>query len=117
MTSLSCRFWFGIGVAAVGGLAQAQSAQQDPLAPLPQAAPVRPQPAPAQMPPRVAPASLRDRLAALGRAFNGNAGIDSKCLQIVTKRVQFTGNSAITNVCPSDSGGGAFDGQRIRLVE
>jgi beta-lactamase class A len=75
MTSLSCRFWFGIGVAAVGGLAQAQSAQQDPLAPLPQAAPVRPQPAPAQMPPRVAPASLRDRLAALGRAFNGNAGI------------------------------------------
>jgi len=27
------------------------------------------------MPPRVAPASLRDRLAALGRAFNGNAGI------------------------------------------
>lgn len=49
--------------------------------------------------------------------FNGNAGIDSKCLQIVTKRVQFTGNSAIKNECPSDSGGGAFDGQRIRLVE
>jgi hypothetical protein len=49
--------------------------------------------------------------------FNGTSGIDSKCLQIVTKRVQFTGNSAITNVCPSDSGGGAFDGQRIRLVE
>ena len=27
------------------------------------------------MPPRIAPASLRDRLASLGRAFNGNAGI------------------------------------------
>ena len=49
--------------------------------------------------------------------FNGTSGIDSKCLQIVTKRVTFTGNSNIQNVCPSDSGGGAFDGQRIRLVE
>jgi Flp pilus assembly protein TadG len=49
--------------------------------------------------------------------FQGNAGVDSKCLQIVTQRVQFTGNSAIENTCPSDSGGGAFDGQRIRLVE
>jgi hypothetical protein len=49
--------------------------------------------------------------------FNGASGVDSKCLQIVTKRVQFTGSSDIQNVCPSDSGGGAFDGQRIRLVE
>jgi hypothetical protein len=49
--------------------------------------------------------------------FQGNSGVNSKCLQIVTKKVQFTGNSAIENDCPSDSGGGAFDGQRIRLVE
>jgi Flp pilus assembly protein TadG len=49
--------------------------------------------------------------------FNGNSGVDSKCLQIVTKRVQFTGNSAIQNACPAGSGGGAFDGQQIRLVE
>ncbi len=75
MTSLSCRFWFGVGFAAMAGLAQAQSAKSDPLAPLPEAAPVRAQPAPAQLPPRIAPASLRDRIAAIGRAFNGSAGI------------------------------------------
>jgi beta-lactamase class A len=75
MTSLSCRFWLGIGFAAVAGLAQARSAQSDPLAPLPEAAPARAQVAAAQLPPRVAPSSLSGRLAALGRAFNGRAGI------------------------------------------
>ena len=75
MTSLPSRFWFGACVATLAGLAQAHSAQSDPLAPLPEALPVRVQPAPAQSPPRLAPASLRDRVAALGRAFNGNAGI------------------------------------------
>jgi beta-lactamase class A len=42
---------------------------------LPEAPATRLQPAPAQSPPRLAPASLRDRIAALGRAFNGSAGI------------------------------------------
>jgi beta-lactamase class A len=74
MTSLSCRFWIGVGCATAAGLAQAQSAPRDPLAPLPEtAAPARP--ALTAQPPRFAPQSLRDRIAALGRAFNGNAGI------------------------------------------
>src|SRR5262245_34161827 len=75
MTSLSVRFWSGVCVAALSGLAQANSAQSDPLAPLPEAPAARPQAAPIQLPPRIAPASLRDRIAAIGRAFNGNAGI------------------------------------------
>jgi beta-lactamase class A len=78
MTSLSCRFWLGIGLTASAGLAQAQ--QSDPLAPLPERQ-IRPQPVSPPLPPRIAPASLRDRLAALGRAFNGNAGMSVVSLQ------------------------------------
>ena len=74
MTSYSCRFWLGMVVAATAGLAEAQQARPDPLAPLPDSQ-IRAPAAQAQMPPRIAPASLRDRLAAIGRAFNGNAGI------------------------------------------
>jgi beta-lactamase class A len=73
MTSLSCRFILGAGVALVTGLAQAQSAANDPLAPLPDRA-VRSQPA-TQPPPRIAPASLRQRIEALGRGFDGKAGV------------------------------------------
>ena len=75
MTSLSRRFWLGAGIAAIAGLAQAQSSAKDPLAPLPEGA-ARAQPASGiQAPPRIAPASLRDRLNGLGRSFNGKAGI------------------------------------------
>ena len=49
--------------------------------------------------------------------FNGNAGMTSTCLQIVTKRVQFTGSSAISNVCPGHPDWGGFEGKRIRLVQ
>ena len=70
MTPHSCRFWIGAGVAAFTGLAHAQPVQ-DPLAPLPETA----RPHATRQPPRIAPASLRDRIAALGRAFNGSAGI------------------------------------------
>jgi len=41
----------------------------------------------------------------------------TNCLQIVTKRVQFTGNSAISNVCTDHPEWGGFQGKRIRLVE
>jgi beta-lactamase class A len=61
-----------VGFALVAGPAQAQPAQADPLAPLPDRQARTQQ---AQLPPRIAPASLRDRIAALGRAFNGSAGI------------------------------------------
>lgn len=69
----------GAGLVALGGLAQGQPATRDPLAPIPsgktQARPVTVQPVPTRLPPRIAPASLRERIASLGRAFEGNAGI------------------------------------------
>jgi len=74
MTSLSCRFWLGAGIAAVAGLAHAQATAKDPLAPLPEGAARAQSQTPAQ-PPRIAPESLRDRLTSLGRSFNGKAGI------------------------------------------
>ena len=49
--------------------------------------------------------------------FNGTAGMNTNCMQIVSKQVKFTGNSALTNVCPSNSGGKSFEGKLVRLVE
>lgn len=49
--------------------------------------------------------------------FQGTAGMNSNCLQLVSKRVVFTGNSAISNTCPAGSGASSFEGKRIRLVE
>lgn len=49
--------------------------------------------------------------------FNGNAGMQTNCLQIVSWTVKFTGNSAVSNVCPAGSAASAFEGKRIRLVE
>jgi beta-lactamase class A len=74
MTSRWCRLLLGTGLLALPGLADGQATGTDPLAPLPPN-PARTQPAPAQLPPRIAPASLRSRLDALGRAFDGSAGI------------------------------------------
>jgi len=48
--------------------------------------------------------------------YNGNANTTTTCLQIVTKRVQFTGNSSISNECPGHPEWGGFQGKRIRLV-
>jgi Flp pilus assembly protein TadG len=49
--------------------------------------------------------------------FSGNSGLDAACLQIVSKKVQFTGSSTITNTCPPGSGAGSFAGRKVRLVE
>jgi len=49
--------------------------------------------------------------------FEGTAGMNTNCLQIVSRRVTFTGNSGISNVCPSGSGAKSFAGKKIRLVE
>ena len=83
MTSLSCRFCLGAGLALLTGLAQAQSSASDPLAPLPDrpARPARPQQAASQFPPTIAPANLRERINALGRSFDGKAGISVVSLQ------------------------------------
>jgi Flp pilus assembly protein TadG len=49
--------------------------------------------------------------------FTGSTGMNTNCLQLVSRRVVFTGNSAISNVCPTGSGAMSFDGKRVRLVE
>jgi Flp pilus assembly protein TadG len=48
--------------------------------------------------------------------FNGTAGLTYECLQLVSRRVTFTGTSAITNNCPANSGAGAKVGLHVRLV-
>ena len=74
MTSLSYRVVLGLGLAAAAGTANSQQGVKDPLAPLPPSTTVT-QPPSLVLPPRIAPASLRERITALGRAFNGSAGI------------------------------------------
>ena len=49
--------------------------------------------------------------------FSGNTGMNTNCLQLVSLRVTFTGSSAITNSCPTNSGAMSFVGKRVRLVE
>lgn len=48
--------------------------------------------------------------------FNGTTGMTTACMQLVGKDVTFTGNSAISNVCPTNSGSHSFMGQAVRLV-
>lgn len=51
-----------------------------------------------------------------GLEFAGTAGMRTDCIQIVARRVTFSGNSTIRNQCPADSGAGAFGGLRVFLV-
>jgi hypothetical protein len=48
--------------------------------------------------------------------FNGTAGMNTNCVQMVASTIQFIGNASITNVCPAGSGAAAFTGTVIRLV-
>jgi hypothetical protein len=49
--------------------------------------------------------------------FNGTAGMDTDCMQLVARTVVFSGNMDISNNCPSSSASQAFNGRKIRLVE
>ena len=49
--------------------------------------------------------------------FLGNTGMNTHCLQLVSRRVTFTGNSSISNTCPTNSKAKSFVGKRVRLVE
>ncbi len=95
MTPFSCRFWIGAGVAAAAGLAGAQPASTDPLAPLPDRPAARAEPASQSRP---APAALRERIAALGRAFNGEAGVS-----IVSMRDGWQADYNATRLFPQQS--------------
>lgn len=48
--------------------------------------------------------------------FSGTAGMSTDCLQLVSKRVTFIGNSSVANDCPTNSGAQTFSGTRIKLV-
>jgi hypothetical protein len=49
-------------------------------------------------------------------SFSGDSGMVTDCVQFVSRRVVFIGNTKIDNVCPSDSGAGSFIGTRVFLV-
>jgi hypothetical protein len=51
-----------------------------------------------------------------GLTFSGTSGMTTNCLQMVALQLTFTGNSAINNTCPADSGASAFEGKKVRLV-
>lgn len=48
--------------------------------------------------------------------YNGTSGQNTACLQLVVRRVSFTGNSNIQNDCTGAGGGGSFEGKKVRLV-
>jgi hypothetical protein len=48
--------------------------------------------------------------------FNGTTGMNTNCLQVVARRISFSGNATINNSCPSDSGARSFDATWVRLV-
>lgn len=49
--------------------------------------------------------------------FNGTAGMNTQCLQLVARTVLYSGNMQISNNCPANSGASAFFGRKVRLVE
>ncbi|WP_416907441.1 MAG: pilus assembly protein TadG-related protein [Polymorphobacter sp.] len=48
--------------------------------------------------------------------FLGTTGMNIACVQLVARQLTFSGNSKITNVCPSGQGSKAFAGYAVRLV-
>ncbi len=48
--------------------------------------------------------------------FTGNSDADIRCVQLVARRLIFTGNSNISNECPAGSGAQSFTGTRVKLV-
>lgn len=49
--------------------------------------------------------------------FNGTAGMSTACMQLVARRVIFSGTASISNTCPAGSGSQSFAGRSVRLVE
>jgi hypothetical protein len=49
--------------------------------------------------------------------FNGNASLSTTCLQLVGRKLNFSGNFDLTNNCPAGPGGGNFQRRLVRLVE
>ena len=49
--------------------------------------------------------------------YNGTAGMTTTCMQLVARRVTYSGNMNIANSCPTNLGYGSFKGKKVRLVE
>ena len=50
--------------------------------------------------------------------FSGNSSINTPCMQVIARRVEFIGNTEVINDCPPASGAAAFGGTgAVRLVE
>ncbi|HEX2764324.1 MAG TPA: pilus assembly protein TadG-related protein [Allosphingosinicella sp.] len=48
--------------------------------------------------------------------MNGTAGMTTRCIQLVARRLDFSGNASVDNTCPTDGGAKAFDMILVRLV-
>jgi len=48
--------------------------------------------------------------------FNGTTNMNIADLKLVAKRLEFTGNSKITNLCQAISGVGSILGTKVKLV-
>lgn len=48
--------------------------------------------------------------------FNGDAGMTTTCMQLVARRVSYSGNMNIANTCTTGGGSHAFAGKKVRLV-
>ena len=48
--------------------------------------------------------------------FNGTSGMQTRCIQLVARRLDFTGNSRVQNDCPETGGGHSFKSTYVRLV-
>jgi Flp pilus assembly protein TadG len=48
--------------------------------------------------------------------YLGTAGMTTVCMQLVARRVYYSGNMNISNSCPTDSGASDFTGKKVRLV-
>jgi Flp pilus assembly protein TadG len=48
--------------------------------------------------------------------MNGTSGMNTRCIQMVARRIDWRGNTNIQNVCPANSGASSFKGTQIKLV-
>lgn len=48
--------------------------------------------------------------------MNSTSGMNTRCLQIVARRIDWRGNNNLQNVCPANSGASSFKGTQIKLV-
>ena len=48
--------------------------------------------------------------------FNGTAGMSTECIQLVGRRLSFSGNASVNNTCPEGEGAQAFQATFVRLV-